>query len=136
MDLQHDHRGCLQIMLEMLLEYVDDELHRGVVVVEHDNLVTRRRLDPRRLPLHDNGALLTWSGTRRTRSAGAAGAGAGDSGSHDPFYRSACAHAGAKNSPETPFTPGDLSRKARSLPSGRLLGAAAGPRVYICSIIT
>jgi hypothetical protein len=58
-DLQHDHRGRLDVMVEVLLKHADDEFHRRVVVVEHDDLVHRRRLGARRLPLHYRGTVVT-----------------------------------------------------------------------------
>ena len=42
-DLQHDLRRGLEVLVEILLQHHDDELHRRVVVVEQDHLVHLRR---------------------------------------------------------------------------------------------
>lgn len=44
MYMQHDLRGFFVILAEKALEHVNDELHRGVVVVQQQNLVHRRFL--------------------------------------------------------------------------------------------
>src|SRR5471030_3132221 len=46
MDVQHDLRRLLPIFLEDVLQDVDHELHRRVVVVQHQHLVHRRLLGP------------------------------------------------------------------------------------------
>src|SRR4029078_9733864 len=46
-NLEHDLRRPLARHAEELLQYQDDEFHRGVVVVEQQNIVDRRKLDLR-----------------------------------------------------------------------------------------
>ena len=48
-NLQHDLRRGLEVVLEVFLQHHHDELHRRVVVVEQHDLVHRRRLGLRRL---------------------------------------------------------------------------------------
>ncbi|MCY1519051.1 hypothetical protein D9M68_537900 [compost metagenome] len=43
MHLQHDPRCFFVILIEELLQYFHDELHRGVVVIEQQDLIHRRR---------------------------------------------------------------------------------------------
>src|SRR6266851_4931673 len=47
MDVKHDLRGFIAILLEDVLQNVDHELHRRVVVVQHQHLVHRRLLGSR-----------------------------------------------------------------------------------------
>ena len=58
MDLQHDLRGRLAILLEILLDHHHDELHRGEVVVQQHHLVHRRRLQLLLLAFQDGTVLL------------------------------------------------------------------------------
>ncbi|CAM2338188.1 hypothetical protein BVIET440_110160 [Burkholderia vietnamiensis] len=58
MDLQHDLRGRLAILLEILLDDHDDELHWREVVVEQHHLVHRRRLELLLLAFQDGAVLL------------------------------------------------------------------------------
>ena len=48
-NVQHDFGCGLDVLLEEFLKNVDDELHRRVIVVQHENLVHGRlaRLRPR-----------------------------------------------------------------------------------------
>src|SRR5579872_7090488 len=52
-DMQHDPRRLLAILVEEALEDVDDKLHRRVVVVQHQDLV-HSRLFRLRLSLDDD----------------------------------------------------------------------------------
>jgi len=44
MHMQHDARRLLAVLVEKPLQNMNDELHRRVVVVQHENLVHRRLL--------------------------------------------------------------------------------------------
>jgi hypothetical protein len=46
MDMEHDLGGFFAVLLENVLQDVDDELHRRVIVIQHQYLVHRRFLGP------------------------------------------------------------------------------------------
>jgi len=42
MNMEHDLGGFFMGFIEELLQHVNDELHRGVIVIQHQNLIHRR----------------------------------------------------------------------------------------------
>ena len=54
MHMEHDLRGLLHVHGKELLQHLDDEVHRGVVIVEQQHLPPGRRLQcrPRRRKLN------------------------------------------------------------------------------------
>lgn len=55
MNVQHDLRRRLHILLEETLQHVNDEFHRRVIVVEDQHAIEARALRPR-LDLRDDGS--------------------------------------------------------------------------------
>src|SRR3546814_4830226 len=56
-DMEHDARGLLPALGEEPFEHVNDELHRSVIVVQHQNLVHRGLLGFRLVLNDDAGSL-------------------------------------------------------------------------------
>jgi len=52
MDLEHDLGRGFPVLAEQFLEHGDDEFHRRVVIIEHDDLVHLGWLHTLRAPLH------------------------------------------------------------------------------------
>ena len=55
MDMEHDLGRGFDILLEELLQHVNDELHRGIIIVQYKDPIEVRPLGPW-LDLGDNGS--------------------------------------------------------------------------------